>query len=122
MLMTFLNPFGAKAEALDPVTAVSMVKKGKAVLIDVRDPGELVQSGRAVGALNIPLGQIGQKADPKNAACPSELKTNVPIILYCATGSRSGMAGKVLRKLGYETVYNIGSLSAWQGAGGKVVR
>jgi Rhodanese-related sulfurtransferase len=40
-----------------------------------------------------------------------------PIILSCATGSRSASAYHRLKKLGFEKVYNLrGGLMAWQGA------
>jgi len=122
MLLTLLNPFGAKAESLDGVTAVSMVKSGKAVLLDVRDPSELAQGGRASGAINVPLSALAKRADPKTSQCEPALREGRPIILYCATGARSGMAGKLLRKLGHETVYDLGSISTWSNAGGKLAR
>ena len=122
MLLTLLNPFGAKADPVDGVTAVSMVKSNKAILIDVREPSELAQGGRAKGAINVPVSALATRADPNNAQCEPSLKQGAPIILYCATGARPGIAGKVLRKLGHETVYDLGSLGAWANAGGKIAR
>ncbi len=121
MFMTMFNPFGAGAESIDPIEAVTMVKKGKAVLVDVRESAEFA-GGHAKGALSIPMGQVAQKADPAHAACAPSLRKGLPVILYCASGARSGMAARVFRKLGHETVYNLGALGAWQNGGGRVVR
>ena len=120
MFMTMLNPFAVGAAGIDPVAAVSLVKKNKAVLVDVREAAEF-HHGHAKGAINIPMGEIALKADPNRHECPAELKEGKPVILYCASGARSGMAGKMFRKLGHEEVFNLGGLGAWQNAGGRVV-
>ncbi|SNS15855.1 rhodanese-like domain-containing protein [Tropicimonas sediminicola] len=122
MLLTLLNPFGAKAEPLDGAAAVSMVKAGKAVLLDVREPSELEQGGRARGAINVPISALERRADPDSPHCEPALKRGAPVILYCASGARSGMAGKVLRKLGHQTVYDLGPITAWSAAGGRLDR
>jgi rhodanese-related sulfurtransferase len=35
------------------------------------------------------------------------------VILYCASGGRSALAGKALRELGYEDVRNLGAFKDW---------
>jgi rhodanese-related sulfurtransferase len=42
------------------------------------------------------------------------------VILYCASGGRSALAGKTLKDLGYEKVYNLGAFKDWAESGGKV--
>jgi rhodanese-related sulfurtransferase len=39
----------------------------------------------------------------------SEIAAGVPVVVGCASGTRSGMARMMLRKQGYAQVYNIGS-------------
>jgi len=73
-----------------------------AKLIDVRTPGEFSRH-HAEGAINVPLNTLPGGLDKK-------IKKNQPIILYCQSGSRSGMAKKILQKAGYEEVINAGSL------------
>lgn len=119
MLLTMLNPFAAGATRVDGKTAVKMVRDENAVVVDVRDPSELTQ-GKVKGAINLPLGALATRADPQNPQCDPALKNGQPIILYCASGSRSGMAGKILMKLGHQKVFDMGSLSAWNQAGGKI--
>ncbi|MBI3130791.1 MAG: rhodanese-like domain-containing protein [Acidobacteria bacterium] len=68
-------------------------------IIDVRTPSEF-QGGHAPGSRNIPLDQLEARI--------SELDRSRPVILCCATGSRSGMATRWLRSLGYDAT-NAGS-------------
>ncbi len=73
-----------------------------AQIIDVRTPGEYA-GGHAPGSLNIPLGQL--------EAHLGDLDKNRPVVLCCATGSRSGMAARFLQSLGYAAT-NAGSWMA----------
>ncbi|PRY24262.1 rhodanese-related sulfurtransferase [Aliiruegeria haliotis] len=119
-MFALLNPFAAGADKIAPAAAVAMVKSGEAVLIDVREPAEFAQS-RADGAVNIPVSQLSWMGDPSSADSAVALTTGKPVILYCASGARSGMAGKLLRKRGHKTVYNLGSLNEWRNGGGRVL-
>lgn len=98
------------------------VGKGEIILIDIRAPSEVSASGKAKGALTIPLNTLQMRADPRSPECHKKLKSSLPIAVYCATGARSGMAVRMLRKLGHETVENVGSLSDWHRSGGIVTR
>ena len=42
------------------------------------------------------------------------------MILHCASGGRAALAGKLLKDMGYEEVYNLGGLKDWAEAGGPV--
>jgi len=76
------------------------LKKKGAIFIDVRSQGEYA-SGCAPGTINIPLQELQSRLD--------EVSKNVPIVLCCASGTRSGMAKMVFKKNGYKDVYNIGT-------------
>ena len=53
---------------------------------------------------------------PQRVAELEKLKSR-PVIAYCRSGSRSGGAGSILKKNGFETVYNLGGgIMAWQNA------
>lgn len=71
-----------------------------ALWVDVRSAGEF-GTANAPGTVNIPLGELGQRL--------SEIPKSAPVVLCCASGTRSGMAKLVLKKNGYRNVYNIGS-------------
>jgi rhodanese-related sulfurtransferase len=84
--------------------ARELVKQG-AALVDVRSPGEF-STGHLPGAQNIPVQELGAKLSslgPKDQ----------PIVLYCASGTRSAMARGVLKSQGFTQVYNLGAMGRW---------
>jgi rhodanese-related sulfurtransferase len=87
-------------------------------LLDVREAAELRASGKAKGAVHIPLGLLGLKADPK--APDALIAPGRPVAVYCASGGRSGMAAQQLARMGYGPVWNLGGLGDWTRAGGAV--
>ena len=71
-------------------------------VVDVRETGEFA-SGHYEGAINIPLGIIPLRLD--------EFKTmQGPIVVYCRSGNRSGMAMNLLKQAGLTEVFNGGGL------------
>lgn len=76
-----------------------------AVLIDVRTPAEF-ESGHIEGALLVPVQQLGASGD----ALPP---TDTPVVVYCRSGRRSASAANWLRQAGYESVHDLGPMSAW---------
>jgi rhodanese-related sulfurtransferase len=108
------GPQGAKMTATDAVAQSASI-----TLLDVREASELAASGRAKGALHIPLALVPIKADPNAPDCA--LPQGRPVAVYCASGMRSGSAVNVLKKLGYDA-HNIGSIRDWVAAGGAVTR
>ena len=74
----------------------------KAAIIDVRTPEEFAQ-GHFPGAVNIPLNQVAERID--------ELKAiEKPIIAYCRSGNRSGMAVSIMKYNGIVEAFNGGAL------------
>lgn len=69
------------------------------LVIDVRSPQEFA-AGHVSGAVNLPLNEFAQKI----AALAAD--KDAPIILYCASGARSGMAVNFLQQSGYTAVSN----------------
>lgn len=92
--------------------------EGGALLLDVRDVVELQQSGRATGAHHIPRGMLEFRADDTLKSHDPELQKDRAIVLYCAAGGRAALAGKLLKDMGYEEVYNLGGLADWVNGGG----
>ncbi|CAG0953002.1 MAG: rhodanese-like domain-containing protein [Planctomycetes bacterium] len=103
----------AKKKATTRRVAPSKVKSENLILtlIDVRMPQEIT-TGTIPGARQIPLDNILQTV-------PSEIPDpTAPVVVYCKSGMRGGMAQGALRKLGYTNVSNIvGGFDAWQKAG-----
>jgi rhodanese-related sulfurtransferase len=119
-MFNFLRSAPATAR-LTVADAVAGAKTGAVTVIDVRESGEIAASGKAQGALHIPLALIPIKADPKAPDCAKGLDLGKPVAVYCASGMRSGSAVQALKKLGYDA-HNIGSIRDWAAAGGAVSR
>lgn len=119
-MFSFLRPStqAARAPAVPEIAAA--VAAGQMVLVDVREAGEVRASGKAKGALHLPLGLLALKADP--SAPDAALSPGTPVCVYCASGGRSGMAAQILTRLGYAPVWNIGGLGDWVAGGGQVDR
>lgn len=109
MLLWPMLASGTQGTAVTPAEAVRLVNREKGMLIDVSEPEEFAK-GHAVGARNIPFGQIeGHKQLPSNKA--------LPLVVVCPTGARAGRAAGILRKAGYENARAMtGGLKAWREA------
>lgn len=77
-------------------------------LVDVRTPGEFA-GGHLPNSLNLPLQHIHQQIKQK---VPDQTK---PVMVYCQTGHRSGLAAKLLKLFGYKTVIDLGALNDFTG-------
>ncbi len=82
------------------VALLPALKQQGATLLDVRSVAEFA-SANAPGTVNIPLQELGARLD--------EIPRNAPVVVGCASGTRSGMAKMLLRKNGFEQVHNIGA-------------
>jgi len=125
MNLAFGNPF-RKAQPLvkklSAQEAVKLVEAGEITLLDVRNHNEVASSGKAKGAIHIPLSQLRQQGDPRHPEFHKGLSADKPVAVYCASGARSEMARRTLTGFGFAEVHNIGGLAHWQAAGGKCVR
>ena len=99
--------------------AQEMAAQG-AVIVDLRDSAELAQTGKIAGAVHIPRGSLEFKADLSSPTAEKSLAFDKPVILHCASGGRAALAGKLLKDMGYQKVYNLGGFKDWVESGGKV--
>src|ERR1700749_315985 len=100
--------------------AKAMMAKGDALVVDVRDAPEVAASGKVKGAVNVSRGMIEFRADPNLPYHDPPFTKDKTIILYCASGGRSALSGKVLKEMGYDRVYNRGAFKDWAATGGEV--
>jgi rhodanese-related sulfurtransferase len=81
----------------------------RALIVDVREPGEFAQA-RIPGSVLIPLGQFIERY--------AELPADRPLLMVCRSGSRSAGATAFLLRNGFPEVANIaGGILAWYQAG-----
>jgi len=88
-----------------------MSNGGGYTLIDVREKEEY-REGHLAGALSVPRGFLDMRIEE---AVPDK---DAKIILYCAGGTRSLLAGRTMHELGYRNVVSMsGGYSGWKNAG-----
>src|SRR5690242_3976384 len=95
--------------------ASEMIKSGNTLILDVRDAPEVAASGKIAGAVNVSRGMLEFRADPESPYHDKAFDKTTSVILYCASGGRSALAGKVLKDMGYDKVYNVGGFKDWTG-------
>ena len=97
--------------------AQELISGRDALLLDVRDAPELTQLGKLKGALNVSRGMLEFRADPAGSYHNPEFRKDRPVVVYCASGGRSVLAGKTLKEIGYTEVYNLGGFKDAADAG-----
>ncbi len=113
LVMLFFNLFGSRLrgyQVIGPIESVSLINHEDAVILDVRENNEY-HNGHILNSIHIPQGNL-----PNRIKELEKYKTK-PIIVGCRSGHRSSHACALLKKQGFETVYNLkGGVMAWQNA------
>ena len=107
----------AAVRKLSPAEAAEKIKAGNVLIVDVRDAGEVQQSGKIQGAVNVSRGMLEFRADPETPYHNPSFQKDKTVLVYCASGGRSALSGKRLKDMGYNTVYNIGGFKELADAG-----
>lgn len=104
---SFLEPSLSGLKDLKAQDMVRVMSNDNAFVLDVRLDKEY-KEGHIINAINIPVGALESRI--------KEIldRKNNPVIIYCQTGMRSKKAGAILKKHGFETMYNLsGGLNSW---------
>lgn len=70
------------------------------IIIDVREPEEYAR-GHVEGSLNIPPSHLLAGANEL-----ADVAKDTELVLYCVSGSRSNVAGNILRSYGFTNIIN----------------
>lgn len=100
--------------------AQELIAKGDALVVDVREASEVQRSGKVAGAVHVPRGMLEFVADPESPYYDPRLEKGKTVIVYCASGGRSALAGQALEEMGYGEVYNLGGFKDWANSGGAI--
>ena len=117
-----LEAANAAVPKITPAEAREIIDKGNTLVVDVRDAPEVEKSGKVAGAVHVSRGMLEFRADPESPSHDKNFAKEKNVILYCASGGRSALAGKLLKDMGYEHVYNVGGFKDWADSGGAVER
>ncbi len=110
-------------QTISASSAVQFHGDPDSVFVDVRGQVEINVSGTVAGALVAPLPEFARHARPDGGGTLPAANSGKRIILVCASGARSGAAGRQLVGLGYSDVANLrGGIIAWKQAGGPLGR
>jgi rhodanese-related sulfurtransferase len=104
-------PLGAQtpdpARRVDAANIDALIADGKTVVLDVREPNELEETGTVKGAIHIPLGQLEARL--------GELPKDKVILTACRGGGRASRAMALLEAKGFKTAGFCG-LADYKGA------
>jgi len=109
------DPFGFTTIA--PVDAAAEIDTGPddLVVLDVRTPEEFAE-GHLDGALLVDF------YSDDFAEQLAELDPDVPYVVYCRSGNRSGQTLPIMEQLGFASASDVdGGIVAWEGAGLPIV-
>ena len=86
-----------------------IAKNPNAVIVDVRTAQEY-ESRHIAKAVLLPLSELRKKNFD-----PLPFDKDVPILIYCWTGVRTGTAADIIIQAGYRNVYDFGGIVDWTG-------
>ena len=97
---------------LNPALFKTKLNAENFTLLDIRTPAELAENGTIEGAKNVDFYAEDFKANM------DAMDREVPVMLFCRSGGRSGKAASLLKEMGFKQVYDLnGGYNAWLEAG-----
>jgi len=111
-IMLVWSFIGSKISGIEQADTLKATRlfNDDALVIDVREEKEFA-TGHIPKARHIPLGQLSSRLQELD-----KFKSK-PILVTCRSGQRSARACGMLKKAGFETVYNqAGGIIAWERA------
>ena len=119
-LKEMMDAANAAVPRITAAQAREMIAQGNTLVVGVREPPEVEQTGKVAGAVNVSRSFLEFRADPDSPSHDKNFAKDKNVIVYCASGGRSALSGKVLKDMGYERVYNLGGFKVWVESGGAV--
>jgi rhodanese-related sulfurtransferase len=116
VILPWITKGASGVREVGPMEVVQLINRKDAVVFDVREQAEF-GSGHIAGSKHFPVASLEQRS--------GELKKYLkkPVVVVCASGTRSRTACSTLKKLGFENVTALaGGLGAWQRANLPVVK
>lgn len=88
--------------------ATQLINRENAIILDVREDNEY-REGHIINSLHIPVGYLRDRVKEL------EKYKDQPIIVGCRSGQRSSQACSILKKHGFDKVYNLnGGIMGWK--------
>ena len=110
MLLLPLVRRGTGGPFASPAEATLLINRQDALVLDVRE-AKAFGAGHIINAKNIPFAQLEARAGDL-----AKFKEK-PVIVHCDNGSQAGAALALLKKQGFNSVFNLrGGFAAWKQA------
>ena len=112
----------ANVEGISPADVQQRLEQdSNALLVDVRDAGDIPSTGLVSGGMNVSLGMLPIKADlelPEEWREPGLQDRSRQVITTCQLGPNAAIGAKLLKDMGFTNVsYMDGGMEAWKAAG-----
>ena len=112
----------ANVEGISPADVQRRLEQDpNALLVDVRDAGDIPSTGLVSGGMNVSLGMLPIKADlelPEEWRAPELQDRSRQVITTCQLGPNAAIGAKLLKDMGFTNVaYMDGGMEAWKAAG-----
>ena len=114
MIMSIKSSQTLVSEALRDVKtittdeALKLSNEDMCTLIDIREKGELDNTGRVEKSNHIPRGMLEFWLDPEGPYFKNgKIDMSKELVLFCAGGLRSALAAKSLKEMGFEKISHI---------------
>ena len=112
----------ANVEGISPADVQQRLEQdSNALLVDVRDAGDIPSTGLVSGGMNVSLGMLPIKADlelPEEWRAPELQDRSRQVITTCQLGPNAAIGAKLLKDMGFTNVaYMDGGMEAWKAAG-----
>jgi molybdopterin/thiamine biosynthesis adenylyltransferase/rhodanese-related sulfurtransferase len=109
----FIREIKSQVREVDPAEVSELAHEGVAI-VDVRETEETA-TGMLPGAKHVPRGYLESRIE---GVVPER---STPVVIYCASGTRSALAAHTLQQLGYGDVRSMtGGITLWKDRGYKV--
>src|SRR5258708_12606220 len=95
-----LSAANSSVPKISPQDAAALIERGQALVVDVRDGLEIQSTGKVQGAKHVARGMLEFRADPESPYYDKAFDRDKTVIVYCASGGRSALAGKTLHAIG----------------------
>ena len=105
---TLVHEALTKIKTITADEALKLSNEDKCNLIDIREKGELDNTGRVKNSNHIPRGMLEFWLDTEGPYFKSgKLDMNKEIVLFCAGRLRSALAAKTLTEMSFKNVSHI---------------
>ena len=105
---TLIAEANEEIKTISAEEALSMSKNNNSNLIDLREEGELNNTGVIENSTHIPRGLLEFSLNPNGALIQNNIiDTKKDIVLFCAAGGRSALAAKTLKDMGFKNVSHV---------------